>query len=323
MILLSINPVYAEDSQVDFSKIFDNHGLIRLIIDAETGSIRYANKAAIDFYGYPKEKLLKMSIQDINTLDLIQIKKEMEAAFREERNYFVFKHRLANGEIRNVEVHSYPVLEEGKETLYSVVIDITERVLLEQSLERSRRISKYLFLGIFTLFFFLIAVLFLSKEKYKKLANYDSLTRAYSRLFLDKLIEHEKNKSNSNEVILLVVVIDIDKFKSINDNFGHIVGDKVLKKVVEVLKSYIRKDDFVIRYGGDEFLLILQNCDKESSHTIINRVKEKLKNNKEFEFPIEFSYGIQEIYDTQEIYNSIKLADEKMYQSKTGKNLSY
>ena len=313
---LWVQPVFAEDTdEVDFSKIFENHGLVRLIIDSKTGKIEYGNKAAVQFYGYSKEQLLNMTIQDINTLNEEQVKKEMEAAYKEERNYFIFQHRLANGEVRHVEVHSYPVVQEGKETLYSVIIDITPRVLLEQSLEKSRNLSRNLLFGMLALAISLITVLLISRERYKKLANHDSLTGAYSRVYLNYLIEHEMGKLKNNQSILLVE-IDIDRFKSINDNYGHVVGDEVLKKVVEVLKTCTRRGDFVIRYGGDEFIMLLHNCNKKLGISIIKRIQDKLIHNKEFDFPIQFSYGIEELYHDKDFRDILRKADAKMYNHK-------
>lgn len=317
IILLSLdNFAYSEGSNVDFSTIFENHGLVRLIIDTETGSILYANQAAVEFYGYSKDELLSMKIQNINTLDPIQIRKEMEAAYREERNYFIFEHRLSNGDIKNVEVHSYPVIQEGKEILYSVVIDITSRVLLEKKLARMNKISRYFIIAVVILFCILIIKLFISREKYKKIANYDILTGAYSRLYLEKIIHEGLKGHNSNQIEYAVILIDIDNFKYINDCFGHSVGDRVLKKVVEITKLHIRREDMIIRYGGDEFVIILNNRSLSAANTIMERISEKLKNKEEFEFEIEFSYGIELMSNRNEIYNAIKIADNKMYTTK-------
>ncbi|MGB9521757.1 MAG: PAS domain S-box protein, partial [Anaerolineales bacterium] len=96
------------------------------------GAIVDANPAACDFYGWTKEELLKMTIQQINTLPTDKVQHEMEQARAQKRRYFVFRHRLANGRIRDVEVFSGPIQFSGKTYLYSIVHDITQRKEIEQ-----------------------------------------------------------------------------------------------------------------------------------------------------------------------------------------------
>lgn len=113
--------------------VFQRHGSIMLLIDTESGQIVNANEAAAAFYGYSVEELQSMSIQRIHLYSPDDVARERRAAANEERNYFVFPHRLANGEIRTVEVHSYPVDEE-QALLFSVITDITAREAAEQEL---------------------------------------------------------------------------------------------------------------------------------------------------------------------------------------------
>ncbi len=116
--------------------MLDQHGAVMLLIDPETGSIVYANNAAVAFYGYPPDQLLSMQITQINTLPPEETAKEMQAAETEQRNYFVFRHRLNGGEVKTVEVFSYPVEQEGRSLLFSVIHDITESTLLAQKQDR-------------------------------------------------------------------------------------------------------------------------------------------------------------------------------------------
>ncbi|MGM0379097.1 MAG: diguanylate cyclase [Bacillota bacterium] len=314
--LLSINITFGS-TDVDFSKIFQNHGLPRLIINADTGEILYANKAAIDFYKYPKEKLLNMEIQEINVLSAKEVAKERELAYKEERNFFHFQHKLANGEIKEVEVHSYPVIIEGERILYSVIIDITEKVLLEQKVDKKQQIIILLvsFLSILLLFF----LIFINKikNKYKKLAETDTLTGAYSRLFLKEIVTDFKKFKKENNYSL--IQIDIDDFKKINDSYGHDVGDKVLQYFVKTIKDFIRKEDVVIRFGGDEFLVLLKSCKKSKAKEIVQRIKRYLLDNDKFDFEISFSYGIESVNDIDKIYKAIQKADRKMYNLKNKK----
>ncbi|MDD3521100.1 MAG: diguanylate cyclase [Actinomycetota bacterium] len=133
---MTINPGEAAaippEIEFDFSRLFNEHGAVMLLIDPLTGNIVYSNNAAQSFYGYSKQQLQDMKISQINTLPLKETEAEMKAALEEERNFFVFKHRLSNEEIRTVEVFSYPINLEGKDYLFSIVHDINDKTLLAQ-----------------------------------------------------------------------------------------------------------------------------------------------------------------------------------------------
>ncbi|MEI6277071.1 MAG: PAS domain S-box protein [Prolixibacteraceae bacterium] len=124
-------------SELRFKKMFDGHSAIMLLIDHESGRIIDANAAATEFYGYNRLKLVSMSIEEINILtpDLLLI--EREKALSEEKNRFIFTHRLANGDIRIVDVHSSPIDFENHQILYSIVNDITDKRKAEKSLIES------------------------------------------------------------------------------------------------------------------------------------------------------------------------------------------
>jgi len=123
-------------SENRFRELFENNRSVQLIIDPENGAIVAANKAAELFYGYPEGELLSLSINAINTRSDAMIKQEMEQAISEGRNTFIFKHKLASGEIRDVEVHSGPIHWNGKRLLYSIIHDITARIKAEDALRK-------------------------------------------------------------------------------------------------------------------------------------------------------------------------------------------
>lgn len=119
-----------------YSMLFNNHSSAILLIRPETGEIIDANKSALDYYGYKKEKITSMKIQNINTLSEIQVKNEMKLAAREKRNYFKFIHKIATGEERDVEVHSFPVKTHKEELLFSIIYDISDKIKQELMFER-------------------------------------------------------------------------------------------------------------------------------------------------------------------------------------------
>ena len=123
-----------EDREL-FSQAFKMHKSIMLMIDSVNGKILNANEAASKFYGYDSDLLCRMSIFQINMLPPDEIQTEMKRAITEERNYYIFPHKLASGEIRTVEVYSSPVMIKGKSVLFSIIHDISERRKMENKVK--------------------------------------------------------------------------------------------------------------------------------------------------------------------------------------------
>jgi diguanylate cyclase (GGDEF)-like protein/PAS domain S-box-containing protein len=121
-------------SESIYRTMFERNQAVKLLIDPQTGAIVDANPAAAQFYGYPRATLLTMHITDINILPQEQVQLEMERARTEQRLYFNFRHRLASGTVRDVEVYSSPIHIEGRSLLYSIVHDVTERRRTEEAL---------------------------------------------------------------------------------------------------------------------------------------------------------------------------------------------
>ena len=126
--------VALKSSEERYRSIFSNSHSVMLIINPETGAILDANPAACSYYGYTHDELTHMDITRINSLSRDEIFQEMDRARKEERNYFYFRHRLASGEIREVEVHSGPIALDGEQVLYSIIHDITDKKRVEDAL---------------------------------------------------------------------------------------------------------------------------------------------------------------------------------------------
>lgn len=122
------------ESEERYRNLFQRSKAILLLIDSESGEIVEANPAACCYYGWSKYQLMSMNISDINLLDDDTILSEMSLAYKEDKNYFIFKHRLANKEVRFVEVYSSPIVVAGRKLLYSIIHDITDRLKAEKDL---------------------------------------------------------------------------------------------------------------------------------------------------------------------------------------------
>ena len=127
------------ESEERYRSLFMNNHSVMLIIDPKSSDIVDANPAATSFYGWSNEELTRKKLTDINTLTKSQVFKEMKRAKLKEGRIFHFKHRLANGKIRDVEVYSGPIKVYGRELLYSIIHDITKRKQAELSLIEKRK----------------------------------------------------------------------------------------------------------------------------------------------------------------------------------------
>jgi PAS domain S-box-containing protein/putative nucleotidyltransferase with HDIG domain len=125
--------------------IFENDHSVMLLIDPEGGCILDANEAAARFYGHSRETLRSMRITDINLLAPDEVQAEMRRAEAGGKKHFLFRHRLADGSIRDVEVYSGPIRLQGQNLLYSIVHDVTERVAAEKALEEKTALLDQLF----------------------------------------------------------------------------------------------------------------------------------------------------------------------------------
>ncbi|MDQ5909222.1 MAG: Histidine kinase, partial [Pseudomonadota bacterium] len=134
-LLLFAGTVQATEGEDLLRTVFADHSAIMLFVSPDTGEIIDANQAAAHFYGYPMDTLRHKRIQDINMLGPAEVAAERAKAQAENRNYFIFPHRLANGEMRTVEVYSWPTrLASGRTVLFSIVHDITGKHVAEQAL---------------------------------------------------------------------------------------------------------------------------------------------------------------------------------------------
>ncbi|MCF6455968.1 EAL domain-containing protein [Pseudoalteromonas sp. MMG024] len=112
-------------ANTEFEQIFDDHTAVMLLIEPKSGKIIKANQAAADFYGYSSQALQSKTIQEINLFTAEQVAEERENAHRQKRNYFIFRHQTAAGDIKTVAVYSIPIEFDGATLLYSVIKDIS------------------------------------------------------------------------------------------------------------------------------------------------------------------------------------------------------
>lgn len=150
----------------------------------------------------------------------------------------------------------------------------------------------------------------------------DNLTNAYNREFFDKNYESFIEKYHTNESSLALAMLDIDHFKYVNDSFGHDIGDIVLKEFVSIINDNLRVDDYLIRWGGEEFILILKIKNRDDFEIILEKLRKIVE---EFEFTKAghrtSSFGGAVYKKNEDIMHTIKRADDAVYIAKqNGRN---
>ncbi|MFK2821992.1 putative bifunctional diguanylate cyclase/phosphodiesterase [Arcobacter sp. YIC-80] len=156
----------------------------------------------------------------------------------------------------------------------------------------------------------------------------DPLTDLFNQRVFNDMMTYEVKRANRHEYSFALMIIDCDNFKHINDNYGHSFGDKFLQAIADILETHKRDEDIVARYGGDEFTIILPECDSNGAHIVASRISKEINNTK-LEAPngnkisLTISIGIC-VYPTHTTSQSemFIIADHMMYQAKEeGKNL--
>lgn len=169
---------------------------------------------------------------------------------------------------------------------------------------------------------------FEENRKLKELLVVDPLTEIYNRRYLDFHLENVIRENDKFDVAFGVLFFDIDLFKNVNDTYGHIVGDGVLKTIAATIKSNLRGDDIVGRWGGEEFIAVVRRVDEKSLKILAEKLRllcasSVYDHNSEISISVTVSIG-GTVYTNGETMNElIERADNYMYQSKqTGRNKS-
>lgn len=251
----------------DFETLFEEHGAVMLLIDSNTSEILYANKAAAEFYGYSLPQLESMKITQINILSQEETINEMQNAVKENRNYFVFRHKLANGGIRTVEVFSYPVEYEGRDVLFSIIHDITDKALIEEKQEKQTAAIFISGIAVIGILIFLLILLALNRRNIKKAKN--EIDNYY------KLINTFINADNN-----MVYLKD--------ENFNYVFGNTTFQKFYnKTSEEILGMDDFAI--SDEEFAKRRRKSDKaaiENNAVITDEIERNGKIYDIIKFPV-------------------------------------
>lgn len=286
----------------DLAQIIEKSNIELYIVDFHTDHFLYVNEGVTNALHYTKEEMLEKSIYDVNpslTVETVSKFKELSSSVSNIMN--ITEHQRKDGTKYGVQSYIHTITYDDKDAYVIYDTKISDENRAKEEMLRQ-------------------------KELLTKQAYYDGLTSLPNRaLFYDRLSQAiTKSKRSSKEFALMF--IDLDKFKEINDSFGHDVGDAVLIEVASRLKNSLREVDTVARLAGDEFLIIVEDIDSKESVTqlvkellgILNAAITVNGNN----LYVTSSIGIS-IYpdNTQDPKVLIKHADQAMYKAKNlGKN---
>lgn len=156
-------------------------------------------------------------------------------------------------------------------------------------------------------------------EELNELAITDELTGLYNRHYIDQIIENEMSRSDRYDEPLSMIILDLDRFKRVNDTWGHPTGDEVLRRTAEITQKIIRKSDIMARIGGEEFAIFLPDCSISGALAAAEKIRKLLEST---EHPragvVTSSFGVAERRKNESFYEWYKRADDALYRAKEG-----
>ncbi|EJF06540.1 diguanylate cyclase (GGDEF) domain-containing protein [Thiovulum sp. ES] len=270
-----------------------------MITLASSDSIHYANKSFLDFFGY-------------SNFD----------------DFYIKYNSLIDIFVKGTKYFSVENLEEGESWINKLKLLNSEKrvVAMENKLFQKKffqvGISDFHEDGLFVINFTDISNTIEEKEQLEKKVTFDKLTGAYTREHFDLAIPKLIKNCMDNGDKIAFSILDIDFFKKVNDTYGHDIGDEVLKEMVKTVKSSARSGDMLIRWGGEEFILVLSIQDTEHLHIALEKFRKAIENKPMPEVGnITCSFGGTLYNWDEDVNKSIKRADEALYNSKrNGRN---
>jgi len=148
----------------------------------------------------------------------------------------------------------------------------------------------------------------------------DAITNVFTRSCLHNLMQGEIARAERGARPLCLLMCDLNNFKQVNDRYGHLMGDYVLSQIANILRSCVRGSDYIIRYGGDEFLVLLPETDEKGGQIVRNRVRQKVtdwdRTNRVGDLPVSVSLGLYLHALGQTGEQDVAEADARMYAEK-------
>ena len=227
------------------------------IVDFESDKYLYVNQGGIKALGYSLEELQKMSVYDTNpslTIETVNKLKSIKDTVPNIMN--ITQHKRKDGSMYGAQSFIHSIEYKGRSAYAIYDINLTDVHAAQSQLLKE-------------------------KEELLKQAYYDNLTKLPNRILFNDRLKQAISKSNRSKKDFAIMFIDLDKFKEINDQLGHTIGDSVLCEVANRFQATLRDEDTISRFGGDEFVCIiehLESCEPPANlaQKLINKIKEPL-----------------------------------------------
>ncbi|OUR80404.1 histidine kinase [Colwellia psychrerythraea] len=289
-----------ENYRADFMQAVINAAPTPIFYKDAEGRYLGCNKAFEEYIGLSRGQLIGKSVFELFDEELARVYFEADNALFERKGTQIYEAKVdyADGSTHDVMFHKayFHAQDEGVEGIVGSILDITERKKAEELLEQ--------------------------------LALTDSLTGLDNRYSLMKSLQHSLLRQHRENFTLAFLMLDLDGFKQINDNYGHPVGDTLLIEVAKKLKSNFRESDVIARVGGDEFSVILENISSTESLTrLVNKVLAEFRepfviDNKKLTIGVSIGIAVSSSIECSS-EDIIKQADAALYQVKNSGKGSY
>lgn len=281
-----------------YKHIFENSIDAQIVVNIDTEEILEVNKATKRILGYSEKDLLGKEFSTLSSTSEDEVKKISD-------NYVldsVFKYEFVNNKGENIICELTVTIvpwHEDNALLFSIR-DIRDRLKYEKRLKQVM-------------------------QQLEELSTTDPLTKLYNRRGLRNEIEHEVIRFERNNEAFVLIISDIDDLKTINDTYGHDAGDFLIVELSKVMRETIRKQDFIGRWGGDEFLFLLPQTDLSGGECLAKKIRQKINDLKisfkERKLSATMTFGVSVFQENDTLEDCFKRSDLALYRAKKmGKN---
>lgn len=229
------------ESEAKFRAVVDQ-SLVGIVV-IEAGKFSYANAKFNQIFGYGDGETAALDLLDVVLeADRPQVAESLRKRLSGEVEQvdYVFRGLRKDGAVVDIECHGSSTNVTGKRLLISLLLDITERTRVEREVRALQ-------------------------ESLREQSMHDALTGLYNRRYLEETLGRELARAQRESVPVSVIMGDLDHFKAVNDRFGHLAGDEVLRVFGGLMKRHARASDIYCRYGGEEFLLVLPGMTQQGA----------------------------------------------------------
>ncbi|PKI02691.1 diguanylate cyclase [Shewanella sp. 11B5] len=254
----------------------------------------YANQLTLDYFGVTLEKLKGTSDSDYFPANVVDI----------------------------LHVNDTKVLNSQSKLSDDIIVDTPASLIVYHEVKQPLYNHKGTLIGLIGISTDITAAYHL-RSKLERLANTDPLTGLFNRRSFTSFCEHEFFRATRYFQPFSLMIIDIDLFKKVNDTYGHLVGDEVIKRVANICNEHVREADVLARIGGEEFAILLPDTDIDSAYVLAERLREAQQQYEEQKTPsITISIGVATLRSQDKAFLEIfKRADKALYSSKNvGRN---